>query len=66
VELLIISLSLVLLLGAAVAFLIRYMGLRTWHALVTMAFGFALASTSIAPQISQIMHGIARTLSGHG
>ena len=62
----IISLSLVLLLAAAVAFLIRYMGLRVWHALVCAAFGFALASTSIAPQISQIMHGIVRALSSQG
>ena len=62
----IISLSLVLLLVAAVAFLVRYTGLRVWHALVCAAFGFALASTSIAPQINQIMRGIARALSGQG
>lgn len=62
----VISLSLVLLLAAAVGFLVRYMGLRVWHALVCAAFGFALASTSIAPQISQIITGIARTLSSHG
>jgi H+/gluconate symporter-like permease len=63
---LIISLSLVLILAVTVGFLIRYMGLRVWHALVCAAFGFALASTSIAPQISQVINGIARTLSGHG
>jgi H+/gluconate symporter-like permease len=63
---LIISLSLVLILTVLVVFLIRYMGLRVWHALACAAFGFALASTTIAPQISQIIHGIASTLSGHG
>lgn len=61
-----ISLSLVLILAAAVLFLVRYMGLRLWHALVCAAFGFALASTSLAPQISQILHGITATLSGRG
>jgi hypothetical protein len=63
---LIISLSLVLILGVGVGFLARFMGLRIWHALVCIAFGFALASTSIAPQINQIINGIARALSGHG
>ncbi len=61
-----ISLSLVLLLAVSVGFLIRYMGLRVWHALMCAMFGFALASTSIAPQISQVIDGIIRTLSGHG
>jgi H+/gluconate symporter-like permease len=61
-----VSLSLVLILVVAVGFLIRYMGLRVWHALVCIAFGFALASTTLAPQISQIIDGIVRTLSGHG
>jgi hypothetical protein len=56
----------VLILGIGVGFLIRYMGLRAWHALVCAAFGFTLAATSIAPQISQTLNGIVRTLSGHG
>jgi H+/gluconate symporter-like permease len=63
---LIISLSLVLILAVAVVFLVRYMGLRVWHALVCIAFGFALASTSLAPEISQVIHGIVSTLSGQG
>jgi len=50
----------------AVVFLIRYMALRTWHALICTVFGFALASTSLAPQIRQILDGILTTLSGHG
>jgi hypothetical protein len=61
-----ISLSLVVILAAGVAFLVRYMGLRVWHALICAAFGFVLASTSVAPQISQTLDTIARTLSGHG
>ena len=62
----IISLSLVLILAVAVVFLVRYMGLRVWHALICAAFGFALASTSLAPQINQVIHGIVSTLSGQG
>jgi hypothetical protein len=61
-----VSLSLVLILAVGVGFLVRYMGLRVWHALVCAVFGFALASTSIAPQISEVINGIIRTLSGHG
>jgi hypothetical protein len=56
----------VLILGVGVGFLIRYMGLRLWHAVVCAAFGFTLASTTIAPQISQTLNGIVRILSGHG
>ena len=61
-----ITLSLVLILGACVAFLIRYMGLRVWHSLICIAFGFCLAATTLAPQIRQVIQGIARSLSGHG
>jgi hypothetical protein len=59
-----ISLSLVLILG--VGFLIRYAGLRVLHALVCAAFGFTLAATSIAAQISHTLNAIVRILSGHG
>jgi len=61
-----ITLSLVLILGACVAFLIRYMGLRVWHGLICIAFGFCLAATTLAPQIRQVIQGITRSLSGHG
>ncbi len=61
-----ITLSLVVILGAAVAFLVRYMGLRVWHAFVCMAFGFCLAATTLAPQIRQVIQGIIHSMSGHG
>jgi hypothetical protein len=61
-----ISLSLVLILGVGVGFLIRYAGLRVLHALVCAAFGFTLAATSIAAQISHTLNAIVRILSGHG
>jgi hypothetical protein len=61
-----VTLSLVLILGAAVGFLVRYMGLRLWHALICTTFGFCLAATGLAPQINTVIQGIVRTLSGHG
>jgi len=61
-----ITLSLVVILGAGVTFLVRYMDLRVWHALVCIAFGFCLAATTLAPQIRQVIQGITRSLSGHG
>ncbi len=58
--------SLVLILGIVVMFLVRYMGLRVWHCLICIAFGFCLAATTLAPQIRQVIQGIARSLAGHG
>jgi hypothetical protein len=41
----------------------RFMGLRAWHALVCLLFGFFLAATSAAPEIRQIVSVIVRSLS---
>ncbi len=61
-----VTFSLVLILGVAVVFLIRYMGLRVWHCLICIAFGFCLAATTLAPQIRQVIQGIVRSMAGHG
>src|SRR5205823_14512000 len=50
-SLLVLSISLVLLLGVLVWFLVRFAGLRGWHALFCILFGFNLASTPLAPYI---------------
>jgi len=50
------------LLGSAVCLLCRYAGLRIWHAAVCIVFGFYLASTSLAPQISQFTESLLRHL----
>jgi hypothetical protein len=57
-----VTMSAALLLGAAVALLCRYAGLKIWHAAVCMIFGFYLASTSLAPQISQFTESLFRHL----
>jgi hypothetical protein len=60
----IVTVSAVLLLGALVAVLYRHAGLRAWHALICVLFGFYLASTALAPYIRDAARAVARLLSG--
>ncbi|MGH3921811.1 MAG: hypothetical protein ACRDTT_02865 [Pseudonocardiaceae bacterium] len=60
----ILSVSLVLLLGVLVWFLVRFAGLRGWHALLCVLFGFFLASTPLAPYIQTGCRALARFLAG--
>lgn len=60
-----VSIPLVLVLGAAVWLAWRYMGLRTWQAILCMLLGFLLAATTAAPQIHRVVRGIIRALTGH-
>lgn len=60
----VLSLSLVVLLAVAVTVLVRYAGLRTWHALICALFGFFVASTAAAPYISDGVRAVARFLAG--
>lgn len=46
-----VTVSLALLLGAAVIGLCKFTSLKTWMAAVCVLFGFYLASTSFAPYI---------------
>jgi hypothetical protein len=58
-----ISIQLVVVLAVVVYIAYRFMGLRAWHALVCLLFGFFLAATSAAPEIRQIVSVIVRSLS---
>jgi hypothetical protein len=60
-----VSIPLVVVLGTVVWLAWRYMGLRTWQAIVCMLVGFLLAATTVAPQIRHIVRGILRALTGH-
>jgi hypothetical protein len=60
----VLSLSLVVVLGAFVVVLWRYAGLRTWHAVVCVLFGFFLASTTAAPFITANVRDLVQLLSG--
>ena len=62
----VISLSLVLVLGVVVWLLHRYAGLKVWHGVICVLFGFFLATTSFAPEIRTTVTAIIRALSGQG
>jgi hypothetical protein len=57
-----VTVSAALMLGAGVFILCRYAGLRIWHAAVCVVFGFYLASSSLAPDIANIMTSLFRLL----
>ena len=57
-----VSISAALLMGAGVFLLCRYAGLRVWHAAVCVIFGFYLASSSLAPDVTNIMTSLFRLL----
>ncbi|MGI5168201.1 hypothetical protein ACQEU3_28020 [Spirillospora sp. CA-253888] len=60
-----VSVPLVAILGAVVLIAWRYMGLRAWHVLVCLLFGFFLAATSAAPEIRRLVAAIVGYMSGH-
>jgi uncharacterized membrane protein len=60
-----VSIPLVLILGAGVYLAWRFMGLRAWHAVVCLLFGFFLAATNTAPEIRRIVAAIVREFSSH-
>jgi hypothetical protein len=57
-----VTLSAALLMGTVVVILCRYAGLRIWHAAVCVIFGFYLASSSLAPDIANVMTSLLRLL----
>jgi hypothetical protein len=61
-ECLTVTISVAVLLTGTVVVLCRYTGLRIWQAVICMACGFVLASSSLAPDISQFMTSLFRQL----
>jgi uncharacterized membrane protein len=57
-----VTVSVALLCGAVVFLLCKYAGLKIWHAAVCIILGFYLASTSLAPYISQFTQSIIKNL----
>lgn len=47
-------------------FLVRFAGLRGWHALLCILFGFYLASTPLAPYIRTGCSALAHFIAGVG
>lgn len=57
-----VSIPLVAVFGLVVFIAYRYMGLRAWHALAALVFGFLLAATTAAPEIRNLLSGLANWL----
>jgi hypothetical protein len=57
-----VSIPLVALIGAAVFIAWRYVGLRIWQAILCLIFGFLLAATTAAPEIRNLITGLAQWL----
>ncbi|MET9430998.1 MULTISPECIES: hypothetical protein [unclassified Streptomyces] len=59
-----LSISVVVLLAIVVFLLIKKSGLKGGHAAVCMLLGFYLASSSIAPTISELTTNVAGMIGG--
>jgi hypothetical protein len=57
-----VSVPLVVIFGILVLVAYRYMGLRLWHAIVALIFGFLLAATTAAPEIRSLLSGLVTWL----
>lgn len=60
-----ITIPLIVIVGALVWVAWRFMGLRTWQAILCLLLGFLLAATSAASAIHRAVTGIIRSLTGH-
>ncbi|MFI8101881.1 hypothetical protein ACIQUQ_24770 [Streptomyces sp. NPDC101118] len=59
-----LSISAVVLLAIVVFLLVRKAGLKAGHAFVCVLLGFYLASSSIAPTISELTSNVAGMIGG--
>jgi hypothetical protein len=57
-----VSIPLVAIFGILVYVSYRYMGLRMWHAIVALIFGFLLAATTAAPEIHRLLISVVNWL----
>jgi hypothetical protein len=53
-----VTIPFVTIVGLVIFIAYRYMGLRVWHAIVCLLFGFLVAATSAAPQINRMLAAI--------
>ncbi|WP_344897000.1 hypothetical protein [Actinomadura meridiana] len=58
-----VSIPLVVVLGVVAWIAWRFLGLRVWHAVICLLFGFFLAATSAAPEIRRLVAVIVESLS---
>ena len=50
-----VTIPFVAIVGLVIFIAYRYMGLRVWHAIACLLFGFLVAATSAAPQINRML-----------
>jgi hypothetical protein len=55
-----VSIPLLTLMVIVVYVAYRHIGLKAWHAIVSLILGFLLASTAAAPEINSLLSGIVR------
>jgi F0F1-type ATP synthase assembly protein I len=53
-----VTIPLVVIFGVLVYIAYRYMGLRPWHAIAALIFGFLLAAMAAAPEIHNLLAGL--------
>jgi hypothetical protein len=53
-----VSVPLVAILGVLVFLAYRYTGLRAWHVIIALIFGFLLAASTAAPEIRNLLSGL--------
>ncbi|MFI6500335.1 hypothetical protein [Nonomuraea typhae] len=59
-----VTVPLVLLVGLVVLIAWRYLGLKLWHAIAALLFGFLLAATALGPEIRQIIRAALDWITG--
>ena len=59
-----VSVPVLTLMAIVVYVAYRHMGLRVWHALACLVFGFLLASTNAAPEITSVLTALAHEIQG--
>jgi hypothetical protein len=59
-----VTVPLVVIVGAIVFIAWRYLGLRWWHALISLLFGFLLAATTLAPDIRAAIRAVLSWITG--
>ena len=57
-----VTVPLVVIFGILLYLAYRYTGLRAWHAIVALIFGFLLAATAAAPEIRSLLSGLINWL----
>jgi hypothetical protein len=60
-----VTIPLVVVIGVLVWVAWRFMGLRTWQAVMCLLLGFLLAATTAAPAIHRFITTLVRSLAGH-